>query len=70
MITFYVFTVIGAHAFALDVLLLLTLPEELTFHVLLALPLLAERKRTLDVNLHPIKKLPLNWRYASLQASL
>ena len=46
--------------FALDALLLLTLPEELTFHVLLALPLLAERKRTLDVNLHPIKILLSN----------
>ena len=35
----------GAHARALIALLLLTLPEVLTFHVLLELPLLAERKR-------------------------
>ena len=37
---------IGENLFALLALLLLTLPDEFTFQVLLALPRLAERKRT------------------------
>ena len=37
---------IGANLFELLALLLLTLPDELTFHVLYALPRFAERNRT------------------------
>ena len=37
---------IGLNLFALLALLLLTLPLELTFHVLFALPRFAERRRT------------------------
>ncbi len=37
---------IGENLFALLALLLLTLPLELTFHVLFALPRFADRKRT------------------------
>ena len=41
----FVFT-IGLNLFELLALLLLTLPLELTFHVLFALPRFADRKRT------------------------
>ncbi len=45
----------GAHRFAFVALLLLALPVELTFHVLFALPRLAERKRQFCAfSLHPL----------------
>ena len=43
----------GAGRFAFVALLLLALPAVLTFHTLLALPRLAERRRTFWYSLHP-----------------